>query len=71
MYLKLHTYSGAYGFYFYNINAEVFSRRTFLTLLLPSVKRCLTKDADREERNKQAETLPVMRWGEEKLSLKP
>lgn len=71
MYLKLHTYSGAYGFYFYNTNAEVFSKRTFLTLLLLSVKRCHTKDADREESNKQAEALSVMQRGGENPSLKP
>lgn len=34
-YLKLHTFSGAYGFYFYSTNAEVLSERSSLTLLLP------------------------------------
>jgi len=70
MYLKLHTFSGAYGFYFYSTNAGVFSKRTSLILPLPSVKRCRTKDAGREGGIKQAETLPVMQGGEEKAVLK-
>lgn len=70
MYLKLHTFSGAYGFYFYSTSAEVFSERTFLTLPLPSVKRCHTTGAGREESSKQAETLPIMQGGEERAALK-
>lgn len=34
-YLKLHTFSGAYGFYFYSTNVEVLSERSSPTLLLP------------------------------------
>lgn len=70
MYLRLHTFSGAYGFYFYSTNAEVISERTSLTLPLPSVKRCHTKDAGREDSSKQAATVPIMQGGEEKAALK-
>ena len=70
MYLKLHTYSGDYGFYFYSTNAEVFGKMTSLTLPSPSVKRCHTRDEGREDSSKQAETLPIMQGGEEKAALK-
>lgn len=70
MYLKLHTFSGVYGIYFYSTNAEVFSERTSLTLPLPCLKSCHTEDAGREDSIKQAETLTVMQGGEEKVALK-
>lgn len=69
MYLKLHTFCRAYGFYFYSTTAEVLKGRTSLILPSPSVKRCHTKHAGRYSIAVSMQKLPQSCKAERKRQL--